>query len=211
MSHRRIATCIALLVAIALVSVPVASATSLVPRNVVDLIQLSERILVGDVHTVRDGFDAGGVPYTEIGIEVDDTLKGAASATYTFRQYGLLAPKELPGGRLHVGVSPEGWPRFSEGERVVLFLYSAAEQTGLRTTVGLYQGKLTIERGLAENAIQNANLFHNVEVAGAALNAAERALLDIRSGPVDAGTLLSLVRKAIDDRWIETGVMRHAR
>lgn len=210
MKPSRVAVRIVLLVVLTHVGPSIASATSMLPRSIVDLIQLSELILVGDVHTVRDGFDRDGVPYTEIEIDVEDSIKGRASSEYTFRQYGLLAPRELPNGRTHLGVSPEGWPRFSEGERVMLFLYFPAEHTGLRTTVGLYQGKLTIENGLARNAIQNANLFRGVEVDADGLNVAERALLEVRRGAVDADALVSLVRKALENRWIEAGVMRNA-
>lgn len=210
MNPYRVAARIALTLIVGLFGPSTASATSMLPRTIVDLIRLSESILVGDVHTVRDGFDRDGVPYTEIGIDVDETLEGNVSSTYTFRQYGLLAPKELPDGRTHLGVSPDGWPHFSEGERVVLFLYSPAGQTGLRTTVGLFQGKLTVENGLAQNAMQNANLFRDVEVDDGVLDVAERHLLDVRDGAVDAAALVSFVRKAIDNQWIEAGVMRNA-
>ena len=41
-----------------------------------------------------------------------EALKGSVGTTYTFRQFGLTAPRELPDGTTYLGVSPDGWPRF---------------------------------------------------------------------------------------------------
>lgn len=99
------------LLALALLFIPlVATATSMRPQNVVDLVELSERIIVGNVVDLRDGFDAQGVPYTEITLRVTDSIRGANGSTYTFRQFGLLEPRTLPDGRMSLAVSPDGWP-----------------------------------------------------------------------------------------------------
>ncbi|UCE03755.1 MAG: hypothetical protein JSW67_06090 [Candidatus Latescibacterota bacterium] len=193
-----------------LLSTP-ARGASVLARTVVDLIQLSERIVVGTVLDVRDGFTDNQVPYTEITLRVDEALKGSASKTYSFRQFGLLEPRAMPDGRVNLMRSPEGWPRFRPDEVVVLFLYKAGAQTGLRTTVGLMQGKFNIDNGQVQNAISNRGLFDGVHADEGLLSSAESKLLAARSGPVDAEAFLSFVGNAVRNGWIERGRLRNAR
>jgi hypothetical protein len=82
-----------------------------------------DKIIAGRVTAVTDGFDANNLPYTDITVAVSESLKGNASGYYTFRQIGLAAPRDMGNGRTYVGVSPDGFPRFSLGEDVVLFLF----------------------------------------------------------------------------------------
>lgn len=184
-------------------AVPPAQASSVLARTVVELIDLSEEIVSGEVISVRDGFDAAGVPFTEVTVAVDDVLKGQVGETYTFRQFGLLAPREMPDGTTYLGVSPDGWPRFKQDEKVVLFMYKPASQTGLRTTVGLFQGKFTLRDGVLENEYRNIGLFRDVRV-DAELTGAESKML-VSEGGVDPATFKTFVRKTVRNRWIETG------
>ena len=200
-----------LLLACLLMLVPASvTATSMIHRSVVELIDLSEIILVGRVTSVTDGFDRG-VPYTEITLSVEETVKGQTGETYTFRQFGLLAPRVLDNGLTYLGVSPEGWPQFREGERVVLFLYESGAVTGLRTTVGLLQGKFTQTRGGLRNGIENMGLFHRVSVERGLLTPAEERMIRGDRGAVPTDTFVSFVRKAVQDRWVETRRIRHVR
>lgn len=177
-------------------------ATSLRHSNVAELIESSELILVGTVESVTGGFD-GQVPYTEIALRISESIKGGENGLYKFRQFGLQQPPPRGDGRVHLGLSPQGWPRFVAGEEVVLFLYKPARITGLRTTVGLFQGKFTIENGRAANSINNADLFKNVSVPADQLAEAERALLTKPSGPMGKELFLSFVRKAVDRNWFQ--------
>jgi len=179
-------------------------------QNLVDLIQLSELILAGKVIALADGFQ-GGLPYTEVTVAVDEAIRGKPGRTYTFRQFGLLAPRDLGNGRTFVGVSPDGLPRFSVGEDALLFLYRPGSQTGFRTTVGLYQGKFKKTGNLFENAVENIGLMSGVAVSPNLLTPAERKLMKMKKGPVQAEVLLGLVRKAVQDRWVETGKLSHVR
>lgn len=187
---------------------PPAQASSVLARTVVELIDLSEEILSGEVIAVSDGFDAAGVPFTEITVAVDDVLKGQVGETYTFRQFGLTAPRQMPDGTTYLGVSPDGWPRFKQNERVMLFMYKPASQTGLRTTVGLFQGKFTEVNGVLENEYKNIGLFKNVRV-DAELTPAESKLLGSEGG-VDPAAFKTFVRKTVKNRWIETGRVTRA-
>jgi hypothetical protein len=187
-----------------------AHATSMKHRTIIDLISLSELILVGRVTAVTDGFE-GGVPFTEVTVQVDETIKGRAGGVYTFRQFGLRAPRSTPSGRQYVALSPDGWPKFEAGEEVILFLYKKGNMTGLRTTVGLFQGKFEKRNGQFENAIQNVGLFKDVSVDPGLLTPAEKKLLSMKKGSVPAETLISLVRKTVRNRWIENRELFHVK
>jgi hypothetical protein len=178
-----------------------AGATSVRHRDIGRLISLGEQIIVGEVLDVHDGIDANNVPYTEITINIRETAKGSARGTYTFRQFGLIEPRDMGNGLVNLNVTPDGWPTYSQGEDVVLFLYKAARLTGLRTTVGLEQGKFIIEDGYVTNAIGNAGLFSGVSVDKRQLNEKEIAMLQMRKGPVKEEFFLSFLRKALDQKW----------
>jgi len=191
-----------LVVASLAVSALPAFATSMLHRNIVDLIEISELIVTGTVVNVSDGF-ANGVPYTEVTVEVEESLKGNVQGVYSFRQFGLLEPRSVGNGLRFVGVSPDGWPKFEAGEEVMLFLYKQAPETGLRTTVGLFQGKFQKANKQYENGIRNRGLFRGVSAQSGLLTPAEERMLEAKGGPVRAATLTSFVRKAVRGRWVE--------
>jgi len=112
-------------------------------------------------------------------------------------------------GLVNLNVSPPGLPRFKEGERVILFLYQAAAITGLRTTVGGFQGKFHVQDGRVLNATKNLGLFRNVSAPSTLLTVEEKRLLAHSKGPVKESAFVSLVRRAVQERWIEEGRLRH--
>ena len=114
-------------------------------------------------------------------------------------------------GRTYLGVSPDGWPRFTTGEEVFLFLYKKASVTGLRTTVGLLQGKFTRSDGGFVNEIANRDLFKNVSVNPALLTPAEQKMLKTTRGALNPSTFVSFVRRAVENRWIENKKLDHVR
>lgn len=77
-------------------------ATSVLPMTVVDLITHSDAIVAGQVQSVVDGFDARGLPYTEVTLKVSDMIRGQKAETYTFRQFGLDKPRKLANGRVYL-------------------------------------------------------------------------------------------------------------
>lgn len=174
--------------------------TGMLKRNVADLIKLSELILVGKVVSVTDGLD-GNIPYTEVTLQVSNAIWGDAGETYTFRQFGLLKPRDMGNGMTNLNVSPDGWPRFQQGERVMVFLYRAGAITGFRTTVGLFQGKFTIKDGRISNAINNSGLFDNVSVGPRQLSKQEQSMLQTKVGPYNAETFISFVARAVNEQW----------
>lgn len=180
-------------------------------RNVVDMIELSELIIVGTVSEVTDGFDQNGVPYTEITVNVKETIRGNQGATYTFRQFGLLAPRDMGNGKINLNTTLDGWPSFKTDQEVTLFLYQAGAITGFRTTVGLLQGKFDSRGEMLSNAINNRGLFDNMEIDTQLLSAAEQKLIASTEGPMNRETFVDFVRKVVAQNWIETGKVSNAK
>ena len=195
-------------ICITVLGTTVINSASMKQRNLVDLISLSEIILVGDVVSVTDGLE-NNVPYTEITVNIKEALRGGLKGTYTFRQFGLLQPRLMDDGRTNLLVTPDGWPTYAVGEEVILFLYKPAAVTGLRTTVGLFQGKFAIVDGKIHNRIDNRGLFSGMKVQKGLLNQAEEKLLLTEHGAIDAETFISVVRKAVKQRWVEERRMHH--
>jgi hypothetical protein len=175
-------------------------ATTVRPMNIVDLIDNAATIVAGRVEHVSDGFAANGMPYTEVTVRVLDRFRGAEGDRYTFRQFGLSAPRTMPSGKVYLGGRPEGWPTWNVGEVSLLFLYQRARVTGFQTTVGLGYGKLGMGNGVAVNAYDNAGLFANVAIDRSKLSADEQQMFNGRNGPVNADTLRNFVRRAVNER-----------
>lgn len=183
-------------------------AVSVKQQNLIDLIGQSDQIVVGTIKSVSDGFSSDGVPYTEITLNVREQIRGKKNETYTFRQFGLMAPRKID-GRTYLGVTPEGWPHWSEKETVMLFLSGQARLTGLQTTVGLGQGKLRLQHGKLSSETQNAGLFTGVQLNANGLNQAQTEMLKTDGLPVDASSFIELVRRAVNESWIKNGVMKN--
>ena len=177
--------------------------------NIVELVSKSELILRGTVKSVTDGIDAGGFPYTQVTVHVAEAIRGEVGTEYTFRQFGLLKPRSMGNGLVNLMVTPAGWTTYAKGEEAILFLNRHAKYTGLQTTVGLAHGKFKISRAGASNDTNNSGLFAHVKVDPTLLAGSERQMLSNKQGAVDAKAFVSLVRKAVNGRWIEQGSMRN--
>ena len=195
--------------ALALLPAVAVQAAKLKQQNLTQLIADAQMIVAGKVVRVADGVTPKGLPYTEITLSVQDSARGSlrGGASYKFRQFGLVAPRKMPDGRMLLAVSPEGFPRWQEGERVIAFLHKPAGKTGLQTTSGLAQGKLNLLDGQAFNEFNNRGLFDGVKISDDLLTEKERAMLKSQ-GPVDAATFVGLVGRAVNENWIGKGEMR---
>lgn len=194
---------------LALLVAPLAQAMKMKNQNLTQLITQSEAILFGSVSSVTDGFDANGTPFTEVTIEVGSSAKGAidSESSYTFRQWGLLKPRRLENGKTYFGVTPQGFPRWIEGETVVAFMYKPASITGLQTTAGMAQGKFAVNNGQLKNDFNNVGLFDGVEINPALLTSDQQNMLTA-GGPVDATDFMDLVGRAVEEGWIASGEMK---
>jgi hypothetical protein len=171
-----------LALAISLVPARNAEAMSIRESNIVDLLRESNDIVVGQVRSVTDGIDERGVPYTEVTLDIEDTIRGDLSGTYTFRQFGLRDPRPTPDGKMMMMPAPEGFPRYAAGRTQLLFLHPVARWTGLRTTARVAPGLAT---------------------------AAEKRMM-AADGAANPDSFLTFVKRAVRERWVETGRMAHA-
>jgi hypothetical protein len=178
--------------------------------NIVDLIADSEKIIIGAVKEVTDGFE-NGIPYTQVTIDVKETLRGEVGEEYTFRQFGLTQPRKMENGKMYIGTTPEGWSKYEVNEDAMFFLYKPASMTGLQTTTGLGQGKVMFKGGNAISQAGNEGLFENVNVNAGVLNDKDKRLLTTKRGAVNAEGFTSFVRRAVNGKWIEGGKLRHAK
>ena len=177
--------------------------------NLVDLVGQSQLILHGTVKSVTDGVDQRGIPYTQVTIRVFEALRGDVKGEYTFRQFGLLKPRKMANGTTNLMVTPAGWATYTQGEEAILFLYKQAAWTGLQTTVGLGQGKFKVQMAGALNQTTNAGLFQNLAIDPSLLGSKEQRALLTQKGAVNVNAFISLVRQAVQGKWVETGRMRH--
>lgn len=191
-----------------LLAAPGAQAMKIKNRNLTALIEDSQSIVMGTVNQVQDGIDTQGVPYTEVSITIGSAAKGnhPQGSTYTFRQFGLLKPRSMGNGKVFMAVTPEGFPRWVEGETVVAFLREPAAITGLQTTAGVAQGKFRLVNGSLVNDFNNVGLFDGVDINASLLNNEQRNML-VQPGAVDAAAFVDLVSKAVSQNWIENGEM----
>ncbi len=178
--------------------------------TIVELISESETIIVGNVESVTDGIE-NGVPYTEVTMVVNETLKGAERETMTFRQFGLLKPRQMEDGRMNLMVTPDGWATYSEGDESLVFLHASAKLTGLRAPIGLGQGKFDLKTGNLMNQTGNIGLFQDVTLSDDVETDRDSRLLVTEKGPVSAESLTSFVKRAVTAGWIEGGKLRHVK
>ncbi|MGH9870417.1 MAG: hypothetical protein ACREAA_19965 [Candidatus Polarisedimenticolia bacterium] len=181
-----------------------AGATTVTKANLVDLLRNSTSILKASVTGVTDGFDANGLPYTEVTVEIGRTLRGSEQGTYTFRQFGLLAPRLSADGTRKMLPAPSGFPKYADGEEVFLFLYKPAGLTGLRTTVGLSAGKFSFGPGRIENDLANVGLFRNVSLDAGLATSNDARMLETEIGAVNPDTFTAFVERAVTQGWVET-------
>lgn len=201
---------IAVVVGLLMLQASLAHATTMRTASIVDLIDTSESIVVAEVVKIEDGFDSRNLPYTDITLNVVEDVTGGRTGVRILRQFGLQTPRRLDGNRTALSVTPAGFPRFAVSEKVVLFLYQASPMTQMQTTVGLTQGKFTINAdGMVVNEIGNSNLFQNVGSMDSRMPEAAQKLVKSTGGEINEDAFLSFVRNAVDERWVEEGVLYH--
>lgn len=119
---------------------PVEAGTA-VRLDVPGLVELSDLIVEGRVLTANPLQAENGLIETEYVLSVDRTFFGEDLGTRTVRLPGGV----LPDGR---GMVVPGMPKLSMNEDVLLFL-SGSTSWGMRTPVGLAQGKMRVVTDLS--------------------------------------------------------------
>lgn len=145
---------------------PAANAMKLKQQNLQEMAVVSQSIIAGQVVSVTDGFD-NNRPYTEVTIQVSSDAKGKLKddSNYTFRQFGLIKPRSMGNGKVYLGVTPDGFAKWHEGENVIAFMYKPASFTGFQTTAGMAQGKFIVRDGKVLNQFANSGLFEGMDTA----------------------------------------------
>ena len=187
-----------------------AQATTVRPASIVDLIDQAEAIIVAEVVSIEDGFDSRNMPYSDITLDVTEDILGGRTGRQIVRQFGLQAPKQMPDGTTALSVTPPGFPNYRTDEKVVLFLYQASPMNGMQTTVGLTQGKFTVDaQGMVLNELGNSNLFRHVGALTDRMPEADQKVIANQGGKLNQDAFLSFVRNAVEQRWVEEGVLYH--
>lgn len=199
MTLRRLNCAVAALAA-TLAASPAHAMTLGKPLTVADLVRRSSDIVVGTVTRVSDG-RFGNLATLEVELSVSETLRGSAQGPFKFRQLAGRAPERQEDGRRYLGLVP-GMPSYKKGDAVLLFL-GREGSLGLRTTVGLGQGRFDLKAGNALNGFGNEGLFRDVAVK--AKDEKEAALLATSKGSVRTETLVGLVRRAVVEKWWDGG------
>lgn len=186
-----------------------AHASQLVPQNLKQMIRESDVIVTGDVVRITDGIE-NGIPYTEVTMKVSGSIKRdmKVNSSFSFRQYGLLKARRMSDGRYLLPTKIEGMATWTVGEKVTTFMNRPVGRSGMRTPVGMAQGKFTYSGSHAANSFDNRGLFQGVTVKPGVLSARESAMLAKPAGAVEGDVLLNFVRRAVAEQWIEKGVMR---
>jgi len=193
--------------AVLMMGLSVAHAKNIKKQNLLELMTHTDSILVGTVSDKTDGFQQG-LPFTEITIDVGQSIKGDHGQSFAFRQFGLIKPRSMGDGRVNLMITPAGWPTYTVGEQVLLFLHKPASETGFQTTAGLTQGKFTISGDQIVNGIGNDALFDGLKIEGQS-GKTFADLVNQPGGAYAAEAFLSLVRNAVEEQWIENGVLTH--
>ncbi|RLB59180.1 MAG: hypothetical protein DRI34_02725 [Deltaproteobacteria bacterium] len=116
-----------------------ATATVLLPLTVDDLSRLAPLVLVGEVNSVKCEWNQSKTKiYTRVLVTPTEVLKGDKNP-------GTVTIKTIGGRVGNVVAELAGAPRFSVGERVVVFLEPRRDGDGYNT-LGLYQGKFELVR-----------------------------------------------------------------
>lgn len=163
-------------------------------RNISELVAQSDRIVKGRVVLARVERhpEHRSLHTVVVTLRVEETLKGKASETLTFRQFiwDIRDRYDAAG--------------YQKGQHVLLLLNNPTRY-GLVSTAGLYQGRFLIVRNragnnVAQNGFGNSGLFRDIESAltdrGIHLDPGSlKNLQRHRSGPVGLSLLETLIRQ----------------
>ncbi len=118
----------------------------MVRKNIEELTLQADSILIGKVKKIESQWNEEmTLIYTYVTISVSQYTKALSSA----KQYQEIIVKVRGGEVGDIGLKVSDTPQFREGEEVFLFL--RMEKLPLFSVTGLFQGKYSIEDGIAKN------------------------------------------------------------
>lgn len=124
------------LLAVALFAAAPVTASTFVAMSADELVSQADAVVVGRViDRVSAWTESGRLIYTDNMVAVDEVVFGEADATVMVRTFG---------GRVgDIVVEAHGFPRFEDGERVLLFL-ARDEEIGAVRVLGHQQGQFRV-------------------------------------------------------------------
>ena len=118
----------------------------MVRKNIEELTSQADSILIGKVERIESRWnEEKTLIYTYVTISVSQYTKALSSA----KQFEEIIVRVRGGEVGDVGLRVSDTPEFREGEEVFLFLKK--ESLPLFSVAGLFQGKYSIEDGIAKN------------------------------------------------------------
>lgn len=131
--------------------VSTSSAQRTIPLNIEQLVRDAGVIVDATVVKTETGKDPqSGFLVTWVTMDVKESFYGAEIGRRTFKQYG----GEADG----IANYPKHLPRYSSGERSILFL-TAPSSIGMQSPVGMQQGRFSVmEEGTNKTRIKNLTL-----------------------------------------------------
>jgi len=163
------------------------------PRNLGELVLESETVVQGWVTsvTLEPHTQLRNLVSVVVAMRVEDTLKGSATNSYTFRQ-AVIDRKDL---REKLG--------YRTGQHLLMILYKTS-QFGLTSPAGMEQGRFRIEsassgKQMATNGFGNAGLFRGLDSQLKARSLQlepeiQAMILNPGVGPASLDQLKSLIR-----------------
>lgn len=164
-----------------------ASAATVVPMNLTELVERSDHIVIAEVTETHGQLESTHV-YTTIRLDIEETLKGDTTGILEFRQLG---------GRdfdADLATSVPGMPVFLPDQKVLLFLSEPQQDTYFVT--GMSQGIFEIvlaPDNLTEVAVPRLHGLHFRETVSSDFTALPRSHEQLFGGPHLLTTLRSLI------------------
>lgn len=167
------------LVAAGLLAASSGLADSVVPINAAQMAEKADIVLSGKCISSKAEVK-NDINVTTSTFEVLEVVKGkVAGPTFTFSQFVF-----------------RGAPSYEPGKEYLLFL-TPESRLGLRSPVGLGQGKFMVLKGMALNERGNRGLFTNLPATKQMTKALSVGGLDPKAarGPVSVGALVNMVKE----------------
>jgi len=123
------------------------------------------------------------LPYTEVKLHVTEALRGQVGSAYTFRQFGLLKPRDMGNSKMNLMVAPAGWATYSadleQGRGDDPLPAQTGSVDGLADDRWFGTGQVfKVAMASATNQAKNARLFKNVQINPTMLKTNEQLRLD---------------------------------
>ncbi len=163
-----------------------------IPLNLEQLVREAGVIVDAEVVNVESGRDQeSGLIVTWVTLNVHENFYGSQGKRITFKQYG--------GDAEGLANYPVHLPRYSKGERTILFLYKPSK-VGMQSPVGMQQGKFIVQKtGTSKTRIKNLTLNPSLfkGLSDASISDGRISSLNETDGSLDFEEFTGLIRSFV--------------